>query len=51
MDCINHFERWSKHDDMNQYKMVLEEWDEIVGDFWTPPGETYLNPLTFRWID
>ena len=36
---------------MNQYKMVLEEWDEIVGDFWNPPGETYLNPLTFHWID
>jgi hypothetical protein len=31
--------------------MVLEEWDDMVGEFWTPPGETYLNPITFRWID
>jgi hypothetical protein len=30
---MNNFERWSLHDDMNKYKMVLEEWDDMVGDF------------------
>ena len=33
VESMNNFERWSLHDDMNKYKMVLEEWDDMVGDF------------------
>lgn len=46
---IQTFERWSKHDDMNQYSTVLEEWDDMVGDEWSNPESNVLNPL--EWLE
>jgi hypothetical protein len=36
---------------MEKYKLVLEEWDDKVGKYWKPAEETFLNPVTFLWID
>jgi dynein heavy chain len=48
LDCIQVFERWSKHDDLTPYANALEEWDDMVGDNWDAPDSNYLNPHT--WI-
>jgi len=45
-DC---FKRWSKHEEMQKYAKVLEEWDDIVGDNWEPPEDENLSPVT--WIN
>ena len=42
------FERWSRHNELQQYFEVLEEWDDIVGDNWDPADTPKLDPIT--WI-
>lgn len=49
LECIQVFERWSKHTDMQAYSNALEDWDDRVGDNWDPPESNYLNPKT--WIN
>ena len=44
LNCLQSFERWSRHDEMTPYVSVLEEWDDLVGDDWEQPLSNYLNP-------
>ncbi len=37
LECIQEFDRWSKHNDLTPYFDALEEWDDIVGDVWEEP--------------
>jgi dynein heavy chain len=44
LNCLQSFERWSRHDEMTPYVSVLEEWDDLVGDDWEQPISNFLNP-------
>lgn len=44
LNSLKHFKRWSKHEDMEKYVHVLEEWDDIVCESWEVASEEYLNP-------
>ena len=45
---IRCFERWSKHQDLENYANALEDWDDLVGDDWNEPDSPYLDPQS--WI-
>ena len=30
LECLKHFERWSRHEDLLKYVKVLESWDDKV---------------------
>lgn len=46
LDCIQVFERWSKHDELTPYASALEEWDDLVGEDWEEPDTNYLTPYS-----
>jgi dynein heavy chain len=48
LQCIQAFERWSKHPNMKLYADALEEWDDRVGGDWEAPDNLHLNPID--WI-
>jgi len=43
LECLKHFERWSRHEDLLPYVNVLESWDDKVCDEWDPPDDNNLN--------
>ncbi len=43
LECLKHFERWSRHEDLLPYVKVLESWDDKVCDEWDPPDDNNLN--------
>lgn len=43
LECLKHFERWSRHEDLLKYVKVLESWDDKVCDEWDPPDDNNLN--------
>ena len=43
LECLKHFERWSRHEDLIPYVKVLESWDDKVCDEWDPPDDNNLN--------
>lgn len=49
MNSLQVFERWSKHEELTPYASVLEEWDDMVGDYWEVPESNFLDPQD--WID
>lgn len=44
LSSLKHFKRWSKHEDMEKYVNVLEEWDDIVCESWEVASDEYLSP-------
>ncbi len=44
LECLQSFERWSRHDDMTKYINVLEEWDDKVAPDTELADSKYLNP-------
>jgi len=43
LECLKHFERWSRHEDLDPYQKVLESWDDKVCDVWETPDDNFLN--------
>ncbi len=44
---LEHFERWSRHNDLTRYATALEDWDECVGGDWEEPENNYLTPRPY----
>ena len=45
MEVLNTFECWSRHEMLKQYADVLEDWDDIIGDGWSPGEYDVVIPL------
>lgn len=48
LEALKNFERWSKHEDMEEYVNVLEEWDDLVGQDWDEELTKWLDPT--EWL-
>lgn len=48
LEALKNFERWSRHEDMEEYVNVLEEWDDMVGEDWNEEETKWLDPT--EWL-
>ena len=42
-ECLQVYERWSRHPDLDKFERILESWDDRVCSEWTPPDSKFLS--------